>query len=225
MSGLVDRLLGDSGSAALRPGRGGGVRRGRPVRGVRGARGDRRRARWGGGQPRTRLAAGDDGDRGGRGDRRRQRGLRGGAPSRAPAGVQPGAAQPSGAAGPGPGVPRPPGWCGGVPGPVRGVLPGGHARAGRHRRDALPAVSGVQRRRRDRLGHRRGAAGLPGRHLVRRRRAHRGRGVALAVAGIVLVAWWCGGSGPIGPSAAAARGRSDEPNVRASSRPCPGDWW
>jgi hypothetical protein len=34
-----------------------------------------------------------------------------------------------------------------------------------------------------------------------------GRGVALAVTGVVIVALWCGGSGPIGPSAAAV-GRS-----------------
>ena len=30
-----------------------------------------------------------------------------------------------------------------------------------------------------------------------------GGGVALAVTGVVIVALWCGGSGPIGPSAAA----------------------
>ena len=133
------------------------------------------------------------------------------------------AAQPSGEAGPGPGVPRPPGWCGGVPGPVRGVLPGGHARPGRDRRDALSPVSGVQRCRRDRLGCRGGAAGLPGRHLVCGRRTHR-----RARSGPRRRRprhRRPGGVADPGPSGRAqpVRGRSDELDVRVPGCPAWGD--
>ena len=47
-----------------------------------------------------------------------------------------------------------------------------------------------------------------------------GRGVALAAAGDrPCCRWSCGGSGPVGPSAAAARRRSDEPGCPSPGRP------
>jgi hypothetical protein len=141
----------------------GGPRRRRPVRGVRRARADRRRARRSGSQSGARLAGGDDGERGGRGNCRRQRWLRSWAPLRATSGGQPDAAQPPGTPGPGPAVPGSPGavrrcsWAGSWPSsepscrpqpePPRCAIPGDprrRPRRCRRRRYSADRVAGPQ---------------------------------------------------------------------------------
>ena len=157
------------------------------------------------GQP-ARLSGGDDGDRGGSSDHRRQRRLRVGRHLGSPLVARRMVRRRRERLDRAREFPTRPGGAAVFPGgQVRGVLPGGHAspwpvpRGMRYRRSlAVNAAGGIVWNPTGvvLLGYLAGTS-----YAAVERTA--GGCVALAVTGVVIVALWCGGSGPIGRSAAA----------------------